>query len=302
MRDRLVSRGFRCGPVYNGSKQKFGQEYYEITVAAPHSAPSYYLLTKSNRTNKEVLRSKSQLVKYFETPWRHGRQNTAETASIPKGDAEREAELRAWRGDDDEDDDAAQPAPAPAARGVGPRRPRARARPGPMPRTVHRRRPTRVAEVDEESRTPIFRPSRTAARPRPALIAEGEARRPAAAAKDEIRRAAACRGRPGGSALSRRAILGPAVVVALVVDAPSGSYHGPQPGGGRAGPRRGGRARGAGAPLQKRRRSVEEAVETEGRPRRSRMPSSDIHERMGTSFRPKASMREVVTRRTARIR
>ena len=111
VRDRLVSRGFRCGPVYNGSKQKFGQGYYEIRPP-PAFPSSYYLITKSNRTNKEVLRSKSQLVKYFETCLALARSGGAYRKQSER-DAEREAELRAWRGDDDEDDDAA-PAPAPA--------------------------------------------------------------------------------------------------------------------------------------------------------------------------------------------
>ena len=92
VRDRLVSRGFRCGPVYNGSKQKPGQGYYNITVP-PAFPASYYLVGRrnkgSNANNQEVLRSKTQLVQYLEACL-----VIARTGGVYRTQAAREAEWR----------------------------------------------------------------------------------------------------------------------------------------------------------------------------------------------------------------
>ena len=226
MRDRLIGRGFRCGPVYNGSKQKYGQGYYEITVP-PAFPSSYYLVGKNVRMNKEVLRSKTQLVKYFEACLALARGGGAYRTQ-----SEREAERRAAlesSDDDDEDDGRRRRRRRPKRRPRRPRRP-------PRPRRLRRRRrgrgagsrrrvggsrraPAAADDDEDEEEDPELAAIEDGRAAEAALIAEGE-RRLAAATEDEIRAAAPYAEGDQVEARFRGGVNWyPAVVVALVVDA-----------------------------------------------------------------------------------
>ena len=223
VRDRLASRGFRCGPVYNGSKQKYGQGYYEITVP-PAFPSSYYLVGKNVRMNKEVLRSKTQLVKYFEACLALARGGGAYRTQ-----SQREAERRAAMESSDDDDDDDAPAPAPAAQVVE-AAPPAEAEEAPADGDDEAEAAAALAdeseqadaqedEEDEEEEDPELAAIEDGRAAEAALIAEGE-RRLAAATEDEIRAAAPY---AEGDQVEARFRGGsnwyPAVVVALVVDA-----------------------------------------------------------------------------------
>ena len=79
MRGRLVSAGFRCGnPVA-------GKSYYDISV--PPTFPCYYDVAGKNYTSmQDVIRSKPQLVKYFQ-----GCLDLARTGGAYRTEADREA-------------------------------------------------------------------------------------------------------------------------------------------------------------------------------------------------------------------
>ena len=82
MRGRLVGAGFRCGnPVA-------GKSYYDISV--PLTFPCYYDVAGKNYTSmQDVIRSKPQLVKYFQ-----GCLDLARTGGAYRTEADREAAAR----------------------------------------------------------------------------------------------------------------------------------------------------------------------------------------------------------------
>ena len=169
--------------------------YYEITVP-PTFPSSYDLVTRTNKTNKEVLRSKKQLVTYLEACLALARSGGAYRAQSAR-EAERRAALES---DNDDDDDAPAAAEEPAEAGAAP-----------------------VADEEEEDEDETEDAELAAIERRRAAEAEaltaGE-RALAAATEEEIRLKAPY---PVGAQVEARFRGGdafyPAVVVALVVDA-----------------------------------------------------------------------------------
>jgi len=117
MRGRLASAGFRC------SQNRGSQAYYDISV--PDSYPCCYDQAGKDYhcSNQDVLRSKPQLVKYFEACLALARTGGAyRTEAERDADEDEVARRAALESDDDDDDDAPRAPQPPIVRGPPPPR------------------------------------------------------------------------------------------------------------------------------------------------------------------------------------
>ena len=118
MRGRLASAGFRCG------KPVVGKTYYEISVP-PNFPCCYDLVGKDyNAANQDIMRSRPQLVKYFEACLALARTGGAYRTEAERDADEDEGARRAALESDDDDAPRVPPPPKPpvAKRARAPRK------------------------------------------------------------------------------------------------------------------------------------------------------------------------------------